>query len=325
MQRARAAAARRAPQGRPRRHAPDLDRPEDRRAPARRRRVPARRCPRARDSGHRASTRQGTSRTSRSSRAGSPASKPTRPPRRSRPARARPIEPRPFTPVLRAVLLTEHDARWLQRDLSAEGGTSTRRRAARGLTWTKIAGRELSRHLERVPGATRPADVGCRGRRQRRMIAGRPRRADRRRRGGGLGGAPGPARCHGRPRRHHDRLARDEVRESLDGGQRAFEAPPQTRSSAPGRRERSLRLAGIAARSARVDTERRKVVTNDGMERGKPSPFESLWRRAAYAAASDTCTTRTGTWLAWRTRWLTLPSSSERSSPRPRDPITTRS
>jgi sulfide:quinone oxidoreductase len=61
------------------------------------------------------------------------------------------IEPRPFTPVLRAVLLTEHDARWLQRDLNNTDGTSTTAGPPEGSPWTKIAGRELSRHLERVP------------------------------------------------------------------------------------------------------------------------------------------------------------------------------
>jgi sulfide:quinone oxidoreductase len=62
------------------------------------------------------------------------------------------IEPTPFTPVLRAVLLTEHDARWLQRDLStASGGTSTAAGPPEGSPWTKIAGRELSRHLKAIP------------------------------------------------------------------------------------------------------------------------------------------------------------------------------
>jgi sulfide:quinone oxidoreductase len=62
-----------------------------------------------------------------------------------------PIEPRPFTPILRAVLLTERDARWLQRDLNNTDGTSTAAGPPEGSPWTKIAGRELSRHLERVP------------------------------------------------------------------------------------------------------------------------------------------------------------------------------
>ena len=62
-----------------------------------------------------------------------------------------PIEPRPFTPILRAVLLTERDARWLQRDLSDTDGTSTAAGPPEGPLWTKIAGRELSRYLERVP------------------------------------------------------------------------------------------------------------------------------------------------------------------------------
>ena len=62
-----------------------------------------------------------------------------------------PIEPRPVTPILRAVLLTERDARWLQRDLNNTDGTSTAAGPPEGSPWAKIAGRELSRHLERVP------------------------------------------------------------------------------------------------------------------------------------------------------------------------------
>jgi sulfide:quinone oxidoreductase len=46
------------------------------------------------------------------------------------------IEPRPFTPILRAVLVTEYDARWLGPPAD--------------LPWTKIPGGELSRHLARI-------------------------------------------------------------------------------------------------------------------------------------------------------------------------------
>jgi sulfide:quinone oxidoreductase len=70
------------------------------------------------------------------------------------------VEPRPFAPVLRAVLLTEYDARWLERDLSLEDGTSTAAGPPEGSPWTKITGRELSRHLERVPSRHRRANVG---------------------------------------------------------------------------------------------------------------------------------------------------------------------
>jgi sulfide:quinone oxidoreductase len=61
------------------------------------------------------------------------------------------IEPRPFTPVLRAVLLTEYEARWLQRDLDNTDGTSTAVGPREGSLWSKIVGRELSRYLERAP------------------------------------------------------------------------------------------------------------------------------------------------------------------------------
>jgi len=47
------------------------------------------------------------------------------------------IVPRAFTPALRAVLVTEYDARWLG--------------PPEDPPWTKISGRELSRHLAQIP------------------------------------------------------------------------------------------------------------------------------------------------------------------------------
>jgi sulfide:quinone oxidoreductase len=61
------------------------------------------------------------------------------------------IEPAPFAPVLRGVLLTDRQIRWMQRDLS--GATSDTGTVALPPLWwppTKIAGRELSRHLAHV-------------------------------------------------------------------------------------------------------------------------------------------------------------------------------
>jgi sulfide:quinone oxidoreductase len=52
-----------------------------------------------------------------------------------------PIEPRPFRPALRAVLVTEYDASWLG--------------PPEDPPWTKIAGRELSRHLTPIPARIR--------------------------------------------------------------------------------------------------------------------------------------------------------------------------
>jgi len=67
------------------------------------------------------------------------------------------IEPSPFTPALRALLVTEYDARWLQHDLSTEdGGTSTGAAPPEGPPWTKITGRELSRHLTQIPARMQP-------------------------------------------------------------------------------------------------------------------------------------------------------------------------
>jgi sulfide:quinone oxidoreductase len=59
------------------------------------------------------------------------------------------IDPAPFAPVLRGVLLTERDARWIRRDLSAADGTIAAV-TPEDRTATKIVGRELSRHLEPV-------------------------------------------------------------------------------------------------------------------------------------------------------------------------------
>ena len=62
------------------------------------------------------------------------------------------IEPAPFTPVLLAVLLTESETRWLRRDLSTTTGDSgTVALPPQAWPPTKIAGRELSRHLKHVP------------------------------------------------------------------------------------------------------------------------------------------------------------------------------
>jgi sulfide:quinone oxidoreductase len=61
------------------------------------------------------------------------------------------IEPAPFAPVLLAVLLTERDTRLLHRDLAAAAGDSGAT-APPPRSWpTKIAGRELSRHLRHLP------------------------------------------------------------------------------------------------------------------------------------------------------------------------------
>ena len=62
-----------------------------------------------------------------------------------------PIEPSAFAPVLRALLVTEYAARWLHHDLSSEdAATSTAAGPPEDPPWTKISGRELSRHLTPV-------------------------------------------------------------------------------------------------------------------------------------------------------------------------------
>jgi sulfide:quinone oxidoreductase len=69
------------------------------------------------------------------------------------------ILPKPFTPVLRGVLLTEHGARFMQRDASGTTGDASASAAA-PLWWppTKIAGRELSQHLGDIHARPRSAD-----------------------------------------------------------------------------------------------------------------------------------------------------------------------
>jgi sulfide:quinone oxidoreductase len=67
-----------------------------------------------------------------------------------------PIEPAAFAPVLRALLVTEHAARWLHNDLSGDAaGTSTAAGPPEDPPWTKISGRELSRHLTPIPATSR--------------------------------------------------------------------------------------------------------------------------------------------------------------------------
>ena len=76
-----------------------------------------------------------------------------------------PVTPQPFEPVLRGMLLTEHEPRWL-RDDAAAGQESAA--AGRGLWWppTKIAGRWLAPYLlgrdlaaAASPGAGLPIEV----------------------------------------------------------------------------------------------------------------------------------------------------------------------
>ena len=85
----------------------------------------------------------------RSSRAGSPPSRRTPPPRRSRRAPARDVEPRPFRPVLRGLLLTGGEPRYMRAEVS--GSRRRRRRALseHALWWppSKIAGRWLAPYL----------------------------------------------------------------------------------------------------------------------------------------------------------------------------------
>jgi sulfide:quinone oxidoreductase len=69
------------------------------------------------------------------------------------------LTPAPFTPVLRGVLLTEHERRFMRRDASGTSGD----RASVGippLWWppTKISGRELSKHLADIDTRPVPAD-----------------------------------------------------------------------------------------------------------------------------------------------------------------------
>ncbi len=84
------------------------------------------------------------------------------------------IEPKPFSPVLRGMLLTERWARFLRRDASGTTGDDTSI-AGRALWWppTKIAGRELAGYLETLdeelgkvrglPVAARVGDDGTEG------------------------------------------------------------------------------------------------------------------------------------------------------------------
>jgi sulfide:quinone oxidoreductase len=69
------------------------------------------------------------------------------------------IVPKPFKPVLRGVLLTEHGARFMQRDASGTTGDLSASTVA-PLWWppTKIAGRELSHHLGDIHARPRAAD-----------------------------------------------------------------------------------------------------------------------------------------------------------------------
>lgn len=70
-----------------------------------------------------------------------------------------PVIPKPFTPVLRGVLLTERGAQFMRRDASGTAGDASTTAVA-PLWWppTKIAGRELSHHLGDIHTRPRPDD-----------------------------------------------------------------------------------------------------------------------------------------------------------------------
>ena len=97
-----------------------------------------------------------------------------------------PVTPQPFEPVLRGMLLTEHQPRWL-RDDAAAGQESAA--AGRGLWWppTKIAGRWLAPYLlgrdkgRRRVSRRRAADRGPAGPARDRVRRPRLRRAGSRR------------------------------------------------------------------------------------------------------------------------------------------------
>ena len=57
------------------------------------------------------------------------------------------IDPAPFAPVLRGLLRTERDTRWLQRDLGSEPSAEGEAREPASPR-TKFVGRELSRLLD---------------------------------------------------------------------------------------------------------------------------------------------------------------------------------
>jgi sulfide:quinone oxidoreductase len=62
-----------------------------------------------------------------------------------------PIEPTPFAPILRGVLVTERESRWLERDLGRGDGAGERfGESSRDWPRTKFVGRELSRLLADV-------------------------------------------------------------------------------------------------------------------------------------------------------------------------------
>ena len=72
------------------------------------------------------------------------------------------IEPTPFTPLLRAALVTEYDRRWLQRDLGDEHDDGAITHDAPWSPATKLPARELAPYLLRsgLPAGLDPSSVG---------------------------------------------------------------------------------------------------------------------------------------------------------------------
>jgi sulfide:quinone oxidoreductase len=69
------------------------------------------------------------------------------------------IEPQPYRALLQGVLLTEHDATLMRRD-AADATDEVAGASTRALWWppTKIAGRELARHIDDLPRRLVPAE-----------------------------------------------------------------------------------------------------------------------------------------------------------------------
>jgi sulfide:quinone oxidoreductase len=69
------------------------------------------------------------------------------------------IEPQPYRALLQGVLLTEHDATLMRRD-AADATDEVAGASTRALWWppTKIAGRELARHIDDLPRRLAPAE-----------------------------------------------------------------------------------------------------------------------------------------------------------------------
>ena len=178
------------------------------------------------------------------------------------------IRPTRFAPVLRGVLVTEHDTRWLGYDDAGQPLPDPRRAklsggSSRGFSWTR----------RRTGHETRSGSCADRRRRRRR---------DR--------DVAGSARARGRSRRHHALDPGGQVRQSVDGDRRTIQRPRSVSAPARGhspRARRAMAPRGLAARRAGASCRRHGTRGGAALRPPRPRARRTAGDRLAIGERAD--------------------------------------